>query len=315
MTTQAVLLYGAGGWIGGLMTSVIGAEGLQCVPAQSRADAPDGVRAELERVRPRLVFAAIGCTHGVHAGTAFDTIDYLEQPGRLRENVRDNLIAPLVLAAICREARVPFVSIATGCIFDAAELDIWDGAAQPGFDDDAPANFFASSYSTVKGATDALLRLLFAESALWFRIRMPVTHDLHPRSFLSKITRYERVCSMPNSMSVLDGDGGLLALFLKMGLAGYTGCFNGCNPGVLSHNDILASYRDIVDAGFQWRNFTIAEQNEILAAGRSNNRLDHRKLQAAASALDFPLPTLEAAMASVLHRVKERSAPCHSFVK
>ena len=84
----------------------------------------------------------------------------------------------------------------------------------PGISDEASANYFGSSYSTVKGATDSLLRLLFADSALWFRIRMPITHDLHARSFLTKITRYEKVCSMPNSMSVLDGPHGLLSLFL-----------------------------------------------------------------------------------------------------
>ena len=306
--TEAVLLYGSRGWIGSLMKPVVLAEGLHCVAAQSRADDADAVREELARMRPRLVFAALGCTHGVHEGRVFGTIDYLEQPGRLRENVRDNLVAPLVLAAVCREAGVPFVSIATGCIFDAAEEDILD-SAQPGFEDDAPAGFSGSSYSTVKGATDTLLRVLFRESALWFRIRMPITHDLHPRSFLTKITKYGRICSMPNSMSVLDGSAGLLTLFLKMGLAGYQGCFNGCNPGVLSHNDILARYKEIVDPSFEWRNFSSEEQSGLLAAGRSNNRLNHRKLQVAAEALSFPLPTLEAATDSVMRRVAAEARP------
>ena len=300
---MSVLLFG-GGWIGGLMAPVIRAEGLSCVAARARADDPDAVREEVARARPRLVFAALGRTHGTHAGQDFPTIDFLEQPGRLRENVRDNLLAPLTLAAVCREERVPFVSVATGCIFEAAEEDILNGE---GFGDEAPANFFGSAYSTVKGATDALLRLLFAESALWFRIRMPITHDLHGRSFLTKITRYEKVCSVPNSMSVLDGPGGLLALFLKMGLAGYTGCFNGCNPGVMSHDEILAQYRATVDPDFAWRNFSLEEQGRVLAAGRSNNRLAHRKLQRAAEALGYPLPTLEAAIAGVMRALQRPS--------
>lgn len=298
--SEEVLLFGGGGWIGGLMVAVIQAEGLTCVVAQSRAENPEAVREELARVRPRLVFAALGRTHGKHEGAEFPTIDYLEQPGRLRENVRDNLLAPLTLATVCREGDVPFVSIATGCIFEATEEDILDDG-QPGFGDEACANFFGSSYSTVKGATDALLRLLFTRSSLWFRIRMPITHDLHSRSFLTKITRYEKVCSMPNSMSVLDGPGGLLALFLKMGLAGYKGCFNGCNPGIMSHNEILRLYRDMVDGDFAWQNFSLEEQEQTLAAGRSNNRLSHRKLEDAAKALDYPLPTLEEAITGVMH--------------
>ena len=129
---------------------------------------------------------------------------------------------------------------------------------------------------------------------------MPITHDLHPRSFLTKIASYEKVCSIHNSMTVLDGPTGLLGLFLKMGLAGYTGCYNGCNPGVMSHDEVLSRYRERVDPGFTWTNFTLEEQAAVLAAGRSNNRLDARKLQGAAEALGFRLLPLPAAVEEVM---------------
>jgi 3,5-epimerase/4-reductase len=38
-------------------------------------------------------------------------------------------------------------------------------------------------------------------------------------------------------------------------------------------------YKDIVDQNFEWENFTIEEQNEILASGRSNNYLDTSTLE------------------------------------
>ena len=296
-----VLVYGARGWIGGLLLRAAEQQGLRCVAAQSRAHDAPAVRAELARVRPRLVFAALGRTHGAHDGVAYGTIDYLEQPGKLPENLRDNLVAPVTLAALCRDARVPFASIATGCIFEADARDIADDA-RPGFGDDAAPNFVGSSYSVVKGATDTLLRL-HADTALWFRIRMPITHDLHPRSFLTKIASYDKVCSVPNSMSVLDGPHGLLALFLRMALAGYTGCYNGCNPNVMTHDEILALYRERVDPAFAWANFSLAEQSRVLAAGRSNNRLDARKLQAAAAELGVRLPPLREAVCGVLDAV------------
>ena len=37
-------------------------------------------------------------------------------------------------------------------------------------------------------------------------------------------------------------------------------------------------YKEIVDPEFTWNNFTIDEQNEILASGRSNNFLETDKL-------------------------------------
>ena len=49
---------------------------------------------------------------------------------------------------------------------------------------------------------------------------------------------------------------------------------NLCNPGLITHNEILEMYREIVDPEFKWQNFTVEEQNAILAAGRSNNHMD-----------------------------------------
>lgn len=300
---QTVLVYGGGGWIGGMLKGVVEARGLRFEDATARGDDAEAVRAEVARMAPRLVFAALGRTHGVCGGRAFATIDYLEQPGKLVENLRDNLVAPLVLASACRDLGVPFASVATGCIFEAEDTEDIVREDLPGFADDAAPNFTGSSYSCVKGATDRLLHALFADSALWFRIRMPLTHDLNPRSFLTKIASYDKVCSVPNSMSVLDGDSGLLPLFVDMALAGYRGCFNGCNPGVLSHNDILAMYKAEVDPSFAWQNFSLEEQAAVLAAGRSNNRLCSRKLEAAAVALGTPLPDLQTAVQGIMRHL------------
>jgi dTDP-glucose 4,6-dehydratase len=46
------------------------------------------------------------------------------------------------------------------------------------------------------------------------------------------------------------------------------------NPGVISHNEILEMYKEIVDNTFTWKNFTIEEQNRILSSKRSNNKLN-----------------------------------------
>ena len=61
--------------------------------ASARADDEVGVEDELLSLRPDRVVSLIGRTHGA----GFSTIDYLEQKGKLQENVRDNLYAPLCL--------------------------------------------------------------------------------------------------------------------------------------------------------------------------------------------------------------------------
>ena len=57
------------------------------------------------------------------------------------------------------------------------------------------------------------------------------------------------------------------------------GTLNLTNPGLISHNEILEMYKEIVDPEFEWKNFSQEEQAKILAADRSNNFLDTTKLQ------------------------------------
>jgi hypothetical protein len=115
----------------------------------------------------------------------------------------------------------------------------------------------------------------FNDTALNVRIRMPITADVGPRNFITKITTYEKICSIPNSMTVLPN---LLPLLLKMMESCKTGTINLTNPGVISHNEILSMYKEIVDPNFTWKNFTVDEQNKILLSKRSNNQLDTTKL-------------------------------------
>jgi len=59
----------------------------------------------------------------------------------------------------------------------------------------------------------------------------------------------------------------------------HTGTINLTNPGLISHNEILEMYKEIIDPAFEWENFTIEEQNTILLSKRSNNYLDTNKLE------------------------------------
>ena len=59
----------------------------------------------------------IGRTHGEIDGKKIPTIDYLEQPGKLVENVRDNFYSPLYMAITCSRLGIHFTQMGTGCIF------------------------------------------------------------------------------------------------------------------------------------------------------------------------------------------------------
>ena len=58
-----------------------------------------------------------------------------------------------------------------------------------------------------------------------------------------------------------------------------TGTINLVNPGLISHNDILETYKKHVNKDITWNNITIDEQNSILKSKRSNNMLSTEKLE------------------------------------
>lgn len=256
-----VLVYGADGWIGGKVCALLAHHTV--VHGTARADSFKDVSAELESVQPTHVVCCVGRTHGL----SHPTIDFLELPGNLGVNLRDNLYAPLVLASVCKARTVHLTYLGTGCIFDG----------DTPYTEDALPNFFGSSYSTVKGYTDRMMHDLFDDCVLNLRIRMPVSSERHPRNFIHKITHYQKICSIPNSITVLDD---LLPHLPVLMERKTVGTLNFTNPGVISHNEILAMYKELVDPSFTWENFTLDEQNTILLSKRSNNHLDTTRLEA-----------------------------------
>ena len=281
-----VLIYGHRGWIGQKLQALL-EKSHEVVGAQARLDDVERVREELMETQPDRVICCVGRTHG----PGCSTIDYLEQKGRIVDNVRDNLFAPMVVALQCKALGIHLTYLGTGCIFEYKGEDrIFEESSVP--------NFFGSGYSVVKGFTDRLMHLV-EEQVLNVRIRMPITDEVHPRNFITKITRYEKICSIPNSMTVLDD---LLPRLVDLCVMGHTGTVNLCNPGVMSHDEILGLYRDIVDPTFTWQNFTQEEQDEILAAGRSNNELAVTTLVTL-----FPqVPTLRESVTRALQRMAQR---------
>ena len=287
-----VLVFGGNGWIGQQFVSVLNASASSASSASLEPDPLEYrvavTRVDLDRIAdleeemaafaPTHIISFLGRTHGEN----FTTIDYLEQPGKLVENVRDNLMAPIILAQLCADRGIHYTYLGTGCIFNEA-----DPCIKAFNETDAP-NFFGSSYSIVKGFTDRFMAWRHGiqgiqgrqrgkgEAILNLRIRMPIVGEDHPRNFITKITHYAKVCSIPNSMSVLPE---LLPMALELMRLRHVGTLNFTNPGVISHNEILTMYKQHVDPAFEWCNFSLEEQDAVLASKRSNNWLDTHELQ------------------------------------
>ena len=261
-----LLIFGSRGWIGRQFCEYLDNNNILYIESDSRADNEKDVEKEINEYKPTNIVSFIGRTYG---GT-FNTIDYLEQPGKLVDNIRDNLYAPMILSILCERYNIHYTYMGTGCIFEYGGGEAGDAKKR---EDDVP-NFFGSSYSIVKGYTDRLQHM-YSNNTLNLRIRMPIVNYDHDRNFITKITKYEYVCSVANSMTVLPDMFPVIADMIKKNVVG---TFNLCNKGAITHNEILELYKMHVDNNFTWKNFSIEEQNKVLLSKRSNIELSTDKL-------------------------------------
>ncbi|KAL7188778.1 hypothetical protein ACSBR1_038602 [Camellia fascicularis] len=236
------LIYGRTGWIGGLLGKLCDSQGIDYVYGSGRLENRSSLDSDLASINPTHVFNAAGVT-------GRPNVDWCES--HKVETIRTNVVGTLTLADLCRDRGLILINYATGCIFE-----------------------YDSAHPLGSGVEDLLNNY---ENVCTLRVRMPISSDLtNPRNFITKITRYEKVVDIPNSMTILDE---LLPISIDMAKRNLTGIYNFTNPGVVSHNEILEMYRDYIDPNFTWKNFNLEEQAKVIVAPRSNNELDATKLK------------------------------------
>lgn len=287
---NSVYIIGHKGWIGNMYLKLFEERRIKYYYSDYRGES-ENIKKDILEKKVSHVLCCMGRTHGYRDGKEYTTIDYLQSHNVLNQNVNDNLFVPLSLALFCDSNNIHFTYMGTGCIYTYDDKHCIDGI---GFTEEDKPNFFGSNYSVVKGHTNELMKYT---NALTLRIRMPITSCLSPRNFISKITTYEKICSIKNSMSVLPE---LLPLSITMMENKDMGIYNLTNPGSISHNEILEMYRDIVDNSFTWNNFTIEEQDKVLSSKRSNNLMDTNKLTK-----KYKVDNIDVAVRKVLSEMKK----------
>lgn len=258
------LLYGKSGWIGGLLGKICHKQGIPYEYGKGRLEDRASLVADIQNIKPTHVFNAAGVT-------GRPNVDWCES--HKAETIRTNVAGTLTLADVTREHGLLMMNFATGCIFeyDAAHPE----GSGIGFKEEDTPNFIGSFYSKTKAMVEELLKEY--DNVCTLRVRMPISSDLsNPRNFITKISRYNKVVNIPNSMTVLDE---LLPISVEMAKRNLTGIWNFTNPGVVSHNEILEMYKTYIDPSFKYVNFTLEEQAKVIVAPRSNNELDASKLK------------------------------------
>ena len=261
------LVYGRTGWIGGKLGRYLTEHGHKWAFGSARLEDRRAVKDDIERLGATHVLCAAGLT-------GRPNVDWCED--HREEVIRANVIGILTLADVTSQMGVHMTNFATGCIYAYDEEHTIGG--KPFTEEDDP-NFGGSFYSETKSYMELMLRNY--KNVMQLRVRMPIDDDLqNPRNFITKIANYAKVVNIPNSMTVLNE---FVPMAVDGAIRGLTGAYNWCNPGPISHNEVLELYRDYCHPGFTWENFTVEEQAQVIKAPRSNNTMSHDKLRR-----DFP---------------------------
>lgn len=280
------LIYGSKtGWIGQQVVALLKEQGHVVEIPESRLENRESLEAEIFAFKPDRVMNAAGIT-------GRPTIDWCED--HQIETIRANIIGALMLADVCYKNNIHMTNFGTGCIYEYDENHPLNSGI--GFKEDETPNFAGSYYSKTKIMLDTLFKSY--PNVLNLRVRMPISDDLNLRSFVAKISRYEKVINIPNSMTVLTD---LLPVSIEMSVRKLHGNYNFTNPGVISHNQVLDLYKKYIDPEYTYTNFTVEEQALVIKAPRSNNELDVSKLLT-----EFPnIPHIQDSMENVFQRMKK----------
>lgn len=285
---------GLTGWVGQKVVAMISQGGYTVKGTQIRLENRAQIEAEIDEFKPTHIISCAGAT-------GKPNVSWCDR--NKETTVRANVIGTLNLIDVAHLRGIHVTNLSTGCIYcydGPFKMENGEWQISNNFTEEDEPNFLGSWYSRTKAYVDRILLHAY-DNVLTLRLRMPISDDLYKKNFVTKIKNYAKIINVPNSMSVLYD---LLPMLAGMANANYTGTYNFTNPGVISHNQVLDYYKEIIDPELVYENFTQEEHDELLKVPRSNNKLDTSKLEKAAEDLNLKLPEIHEAVKGAYRRMK-----------
>ena len=277
------LIYGSTGWIARKFIEYICTNDIvdTIVKGIRKMENFDDIKQEILAIQPDRVVVLGGLTYKPPA----KNIDWCED--HKQEVIRVNVLGVLNIADICEQNNIHCTILGTGCIYSSQNDEV--------FTEDSMWNFDKSFYSKTKAYTQELLKCY--KNVLLLRIRMPIDNTNNPKNFIEKLKSFDKIISIPNSMTVLPE---MIPIMVTLIVTGQTGTWNCVNPNVISHKEIL----DML--GIQKEYVDISHQSELTRVARSNNHLATTKIEQFCATHGLTLNEIHIAIAKLLQDEKIR---------
>lgn len=202
-----------------------------------------------------------------------------------------NVVVPLRISGVCKRLGINYIHISSGCVYGGYEKE-WTEEDKPNF------GLFdvSSTYSKSKHAFETL-----NDYGCTIRVRMPFCNSFNPRSYLTKIFKYNNLINFKNSKTYIpDLCSFVEHLIISKAKLSEVGIINFVNPNAFDTRQFTDR---MIANGFENKEWQFIDYSELkIIAPRSNCVLSIEKLnrlfpdfiiQSESSALDLALSNIK----------------------
>lgn len=203
-----------------------------------------------------------------------------------------NVLLPLKISKICKDIGIGYIHISSGCIYSGYEKEFTE-RDEPNFG----LYDHSSFYSKTKHAFETL-----NDYGCTIRVRMPFGDDMHERSYLTKIFKYDNLVNYKNSKTYIPDLCEFIEYIIEKNISTSSiGVINFVNPEAQDTKFVTEIMKSYNIENKNWEFVDIKDIN--ITAPRSNCVLSIDKLKTLFP--DFSLQTESSAIHKALTNISK----------
>lgn len=280
-----IILMGTNGYIGGQFKKYFenNKKTYKVFICNERLENREYFQKLLDYCNPKIVI----CCSGI-AGKP--NIDWCKN--HIPETITTNVLEQIYVSEECRKRNIHCILILTGALYDSNKLNkLYNEEDEP--------NCNNHIYYELRKIEENILKIggYIGEggNVLGLRVLYPVSGDMHERSLLSKLLKFENIYETETSITILDE---LIPLAIKMAEKRKVGIYNFTNPNGIKYSKLIELYKNIINNNIN------CYINQNTNSNRSSCILDTNKLKNMAEELKVELNEVEIGIIKMLNNYK-----------
>ncbi len=278
-----LIVFGYNGWIGSQLINFMKESESECeiIQGLSRTYDCKSLKKEITESKATHVLLATGKRND----KVVKDVDYLELPGKIDENIQNNIYGPATVAIVCSELNLHLTYISDGAIYNSiSNKRKWT-------ENDVPNGSNSNYYQCIK-YTDQLLSQY--SNCLVIRFSFPISKELNDeQNNYSKLLEYNLILNANISVTILPCFSKVIPYLIHNKMVGV---FNLVNSGIISQLQL----RNIAGKMSGCKVVSATELDAFVIAERPCPILSNDKIS---NALNIVIPDINTACTNMLQGI------------